>query len=62
MTDSTTDAKNDAIVFVRAVQPRCPKCGAIRHETYRSTRRSTGTMVQHAKCRACGIRFRIVWE
>lgn len=65
MNDPATDCekkqrKQPRYVFV--LLPRCPACGGVKHRPYRTTDQGDSTKMQHAVCKTCGEKFRIIFE
>jgi DNA-directed RNA polymerase subunit RPC12/RpoP len=64
MTSATTaydqPRERPRIVFVE--RPRCPACGSIRLQTYRTTQNGDSTVTRHARCRDCSQRILVVVE
>ncbi len=58
----TPDKPRPAPIYIHVTRPRCPSCGSTRLRAERSTRRASGTVVRHSRCRDCGQRVFVVCE
>jgi hypothetical protein len=48
--------------YVFCERPRCPCCGSIRLETYRTSRHGDEAVTRHTRCRDCRERFFVILE
>ena len=55
-------AKREKPEYVFCELPRCPRCDSTDHQTQHTDTDPDGSKCQRRKCRACGERFRVVWE
>ena len=52
----------EPIEYVFVSLPTCPCCNATDYLTNRTDKGGDGSKTQHAVCRVCEKKFRIVWE